>query len=324
VATQSGTKPVEPGRVIPRKWRAVDIPDQSGRLAVITGANGGLGLVTSRELARAGARVVLAVRDIERGSAAAAEIRENVPEALVEVAELDLASLASVRAFAETIAGRHERIDLLVNNAGVMATPRRTTVDGLELQIGTNHFGHFALTGLLLPNLLAARSPRVVTISSTLHAYGRMTFDDLNRERGYNRYLAYGQAKLANLLFALELERLARRHGTRLVSMAAHPGYAATNLQLAGVGFAPARAVMAGANRIFALSPLMGALPTLCAATLPQLPGGTFVGPSRFGGYRGYPGLNTPSARARDEDSARRLWEVSEDLTKVHFSFQDS
>src|SRR5829696_5851911 len=212
-------------------WDAKDIPDQSGRTAVVTGANSGLGLVTTRELARAGARVVMACRNLTKGEAARREIEAAVPGAALELEELDLSSLDSVRAFADRFDGG---LDLLVNNAGVMATPRRRTADGFELQFGTNHLGHFALTELLLPAMEGRPDARVVTLSSTAHRTGRIAFDNLSGDRRYFRWRAYGQAKLANLLFALELERRLRAAGSTIKSMAAHPGYAATNLQFAG------------------------------------------------------------------------------------------
>ncbi|WP_239395963.1 oxidoreductase [Frankia sp. CiP3] len=301
---------------IQKKWSEDAIVDQSGRTAIVTGANGGLGFITARELARAGAQVLLACRDISRGEAAAAEIRAAAPGGQVQARTLDLADLGSVRKFAADFGRENTRLDLLINNAGVMATPKRTTADGFELQLGTNHLGHFALTGLLLPNLLAASDPRVVTVSSTLHAYGKITFDDLQRERRYRRYGAYFQAKLANLLFAFELDR---RAGGTLRSVAAHPGYAATNLQLVGLK-GPVRTGMAISNKAFALSPRMGALPILCAATLPDLPGGAFVGPSKLMGYRGYPGAAKASKRARDTEVAAHLWDVSEAATGVHYA----
>ncbi|MHA6758920.1 oxidoreductase [Streptacidiphilus sp. PAMC 29251] len=306
---------------VPKKWNTANIPSQAGALAVVTGANSGLGLVTARELARAGAQVVLACRDTGKGQDAASELRAAVPGARLDVQRLDLADLDSVRTFAADFSRRYDHLDLLINNAGVMAPPRRTTADGFELQLGTNHLGHFALTGLLLPRLLAASDPRVVTVSSTLHAYGRIDLDDLQREKHYQRYLAYGQSKLANLLFTFELDRRSRTTGTQLRAMAAHPGYAATNLQLAGLGRSPLRSIMAAGNQLFALSPLMGALPTLCAATQPDLPGGSFLGPSRMMGYRGHPGLAKAHKRATDQDTARRLWDLSEAATGVRFSF---
>ncbi len=302
-------------------WTARDIPDQRGRLAVVTGANSGLGLATARELARAGATVVLAVRDTAKGAQAASAIQADVPAASVSVEELDLASLASVRAFAERVGAEHERLDLLINNAGVMAPPRRLTVDGFESQFGTNHLGHFALTGLLMPTLLAAPAPRVVTVSSTLHRRGKIDFDDLQGERHYDRWRAYGQSKLANLMFCFELQRRAAAADTALVSTAAHPGYAATNLQFAGPDRFYERAFMAIGNKLFAQSAEMGALPTLYAATVPDLPGGTYVGPGGRGEQRGYPKIVSATSKAYDEDAWRRLWEVSETLTDVHYPF---
>jgi NAD(P)-dependent dehydrogenase (short-subunit alcohol dehydrogenase family) len=306
---------------MPANWSASDIPDQTGRLAVVTGANSGLGLVTARELARAGATVVVACRNTGKGDEAVGTIRSAVPGARAEVEELDLANLGSVRAFAARIAGAHERIDLLINNAGIMAPPRRTTADGFESQLGTNHLGHFALTGLLLAPLLAAPRPRVVTLSSEAHRMGRINFDDLQGERRYQHWRAYGQSKLANLLFAFELQRRASAAGTNLESMAAHPGYAATNLQSAAPGVAVERWVMALLNRTVGQSAAMGALPTLYAATVADLPGGTFAGPGAWRGFRGYPRTVTANKRAYDTDVARRLWTVSEELTGVRYEF---
>ena len=213
------------------KWTAREIPDQRGRTAVVTGANSGLGLVTARELARARASVVLACRNLEKGERALAELRDAVPGAQARLGELDLAALASVRAFAQRLAGEQDSLDLLINNAGLMAPPRRTTADGFESQFGTNHLGHFALTGLLLDLLGAGSAPRVVTLSSSAHRMGWLKFDDLQREHHYNNWLAYGQSKLANLMFCFELQRRATAAASPLLSLAAHPGYASTNLQ---------------------------------------------------------------------------------------------
>ncbi len=300
------------------RWTADDIPDQAGRLAVVTGANSGLGLITARELARAGATVVLACRDTGRGEHALSQIRAAAPGADVSVGALDLADLGSVRAFAERFAAEHDRLDLLINNAGVMAPPRRLTADGFESQLGTNHLGHFALTGLLLGRLLAAPQPRVVTLSSGAHRIGRINFDDLQGERRYNNWRAYGQSKLANLMFCFELDRRATAAGTPLLSIAAHPGYAATNLQFAGPRFHE-RAIMVITNRVFAQSAEMGALPTLYAATAADLPGGSFVGPDGFMEQRGHPHLVTAAGKAYDQDAWRRLWDVSEELTGVRW-----
>jgi NAD(P)-dependent dehydrogenase (short-subunit alcohol dehydrogenase family) len=303
------------------KWTAADIPDQAGRIAVVTGANSGLGLVTARELARAGASVVVACRDMAKGEQAASAIRAAAPAADIQVQELDLANLAAVREFATRLAADRDRLDLLVNNAGVMAPPRRTTADGFESQFGTNHLGHFALTGLLLVKLLAATAPRVVTLASGMHRIGTIKFDDPQRERRYNNWLAYGQSKLANLLFCFELQRRATAAGTALRSVAAHPGYAATNLQFAGPSCSYERAMTAVANKVVAQSAEMGALPTLYAATAPDLPGGSFVGPDGFMEGRGYPKIVTAAGKAYDEEAWRRLWALSEQLTDVHYEF---
>jgi NAD(P)-dependent dehydrogenase (short-subunit alcohol dehydrogenase family) len=234
------------------------------------------------------------------------------------VAELDLASLDSVRAFAERLRAEQDGIDLLVNNAGVMATPRRHTADGFELQFGTNHLGHFALTGLVIDMLDGRDDARVVTLSSGAHRFGRIAFDNLGGERRYFRWRAYGQSKLANLLFALELDRRLRAAGSAVKSVAAHPGYAATNLQHAG----PTRLdelVMLVPNKVIAQSDEMGALPILYAATEPGVEGGTYVGPDGVAEQRGHPTTVSPSAAARDEEVSRRLWEVSEQMTGVRF-----
>ena len=297
-------------------WDAKDIPDQSGRTAVVTGANSGLGLVTARELARAGARVVMACRNLDKGHAAVDEVRAAVPEARVQLEGLDLASLASVRDFAERFRATHDGLDLLIDNAGVMAPPRRRTADGFELQFGTNHLGHFALSTALLETMEGREDARVVTLSSTAHKIGRINFDNLGGDRHYFRWNAYGQSKLANLLFALELDRQLRDAGSTVKSLAAHPGYAATNLQSAGPPLVD-RLVMVASNAVIAQSDEMGALPTLYAATQPGLEGGTYIGPDSFREQRGHPTIVQPSRRARDPETARRLWEVSERLTAV-------
>jgi NAD(P)-dependent dehydrogenase (short-subunit alcohol dehydrogenase family) len=300
------------------KWTSEQISDQSGRVALVTGANSGLGLVTARELARHGAHTVLACRNQAKGEEARRAIETRAPTAKVEVAELDLASLDSVRAFAERLHSEHDGIDLLVNNAGVMATPRRRTADGFELQFGTNHLGHFALTGHVIDLLEGRDDSRVVTLSSATHRFGRIAFDNLGGEHRYFRWRAYGQSKLANLLFALELDRRLRAAGSAVKSVAAHPGWAATNLQHAG----PTRLdelLMVVPNKVFAQSDEMGALPTLYAATEPGIEGGTYVGPDGVAEQRGHPTKVSPNAAARDEAVARRLWEVSEQLTGVRF-----
>jgi NAD(P)-dependent dehydrogenase (short-subunit alcohol dehydrogenase family) len=298
------------------KWTAEQMPSQAGRTAVVTGANSGLGLATARALAAAGAQVVLACRDTAKGEEAAREIRARTPGASVIVEPLDLARLDSVRNCAERLVFGCESLDLLINNAGVMAPgQRRQTADGFELQIGTNHLGHFALTGLLLPRMQGRKGARVVTVSSTAHKVGRIRFDDLQSERRYGRWRCYCQSKLANVLFARELDRRLREAGSVVASLAAHPGYAATNLQTAAP---PAfdRAVFALSNRLLAQNAEMGALPQLYAATRPNLEGGLFIGPDGFEEQRGHPKVVQPVKRGRDPETAARLWEVSEALTE--------
>jgi len=299
-------------------WTADDVPDQSGRVAVITGANTGIGYHTAEALAGRGAQVVLAVRDLDKGNAAAERINRAHPEADIEVRELDLSSLASVREAAKALAATHSRIDLLINNAGVMYTPRQSTVDGFELQFGTNHLGHFALTGLLLPRMMRVKGSRVVTVSSMAHRImAAIHFDDLQWENGYNRIAAYGQSKLANLMFTYELQRrLAAKHKSTM-AVAAHPGTANTEL----TRYLPP--LLRPADRL--LMPLvvqsaaMGALPTLRAATDPKVTGGQYYGPSGLGEQRGHPKPVEASKQAHDVELQQRLWAVSEDLTGVSF-----
>ncbi len=294
-------------------WSVDDIPDQAGRRVIVTGANSGIGLSTARELARKGAAVVLACRNQRKGEAALADV-QRVGRA--ELAALDLGDLASVRAFA---AARTEPVDLLVNNAGLMAPPRGTTADGFELQFGTNHLGHFALTGLLMERLLAGTDARVVTLSSLMHRYGKLRLDDLQSERRYHRWRAYNQSKLANLLFMRELDRRARAARAPIRSVAAHPGYAATHLQTASPPLID-RTILSVLNRVVAQSADRGALPSLFAATM-DVPGGSYAGPDGPSGLRGNPQLVGMTARAQDPDDARRLWEVSERLTGVTYAF---
>jgi NAD(P)-dependent dehydrogenase (short-subunit alcohol dehydrogenase family) len=300
-------------------WTVDEMPDCTGRTVVVTGANSGLGLEATRAFARQGAHVVLACRDLDRGGAAATDVRGDVPDASLSVRELDLASLDSVREFAATAEEELDAIDVLCNNAGVMAIPRGETEDGFERQFGINHLGHFALTGLLLDSLRAAGNPRVVTQSSGVHARGEIDFDDLHGEASYDKWDAYAQSKLANVLFAYELDR---RHGDDLTSVACHPGYAATNLQYRGPeaeGSRLKRALMAVANRVFAQSAAQGALPMLYAATAEAIDGGEYVGPGGLFDMRGAPEEQRSSERSYDEAAAERLWNVSEDLTDVSY-----
>jgi NAD(P)-dependent dehydrogenase (short-subunit alcohol dehydrogenase family) len=300
------------------KWSADQIPDQRGRTAIVTGANSGLGLATARELARAGAQVVLACRNPDKGCSAGEEILAAVPDASIEVGVLDLGRLESVRTFAEWFRAERGRLDLLINNAGLMAPPRGVTADGFELQFGTNHLGHFALTGLLIGAMEGREDARVITLSSGAHRMGRITFDDLQSERRYRRWSAYGQSKLANLMFALELDRRLRAADAPVKSIAAHPGYAATNLQSSAPPLLD-RLVMAVSNRLLAQSADMGALPSLYAATYPGLEGGSYIGPDGIAEQRGHPKLVAPSKAARNVPAARRLWAISEELTGVHY-----
>jgi NAD(P)-dependent dehydrogenase (short-subunit alcohol dehydrogenase family) len=300
------------------RWTVDQIPDQSGRTAVVTGANSGLGLVTALELARAGASVVMACRNLEKGEAAADHIHETVPTAQVEVQELDLSGLDSVRRFANGL--DVDELDLLVNNAGIMWTPQRRTEDGFELQLGTNHLGHYALTGLLLARLNRAEAARVVTLSSNEHKRGHIHFDDLQLERGYGSRKAYRQSKLANAAFGLELDRRLRAAGSSVTSVLAHPGYTATNLQFTGPTGAT-KLMMRVGNPLIGMSAEQGALPTLYAATAPDVEGGQYFGPDGIREYRGYPTLVQVKPEGRDLEVGRRLWSVSEELTGVTYDF---
>ncbi|MFF3202201.1 oxidoreductase [Streptomyces sp. NPDC002962] len=305
-------------------WSTHDIPDQSGRTAVVTGANSGLGYVTARELARKGARVVLACRSETRGREAVRRLCEEVPCAQAELRRLELGDLASVREFADALP--YDRLDLLVNNAGVMAMPYGTTADGFETQFGVNHLGHFALTGLLLPALLAAPdrpagATRIVTVSSMVHLLGNIDPDDLNSERKYRRWIAYGRTKTANLLFTHELARRLTGAGSEVVAAAAHPGYAATNLQTAGPraeGRRVAERLMALGNRVLAQPAEAGALPALYAATAPGVRPDSFTGPS-LAMWRGAPAPSRRAPWTLDDRAGERLWAASEQLTGVSY-----
>ena len=295
-------------------WTTDDIPDQTSRTILITGANSGLGLRSAQALAAKGARVLLACRNAEKAAAALADVAAGATGPAPEVVALDLADLDSVRAAASDVAGRVESLDVLMNNAGVMAVPKGRTPQGFETQLGTNHLGHFALTGLLLPLLQQATAPRVITTSSQAHRMGRMRWDDLQWERGYERWRAYGQSKLANLLFMRELARRA----PGIVSASAHPGWAATHLQ-SGEGVA--KRISALGNRFFAQSDAMGALPQLYAATMPDVHSGEYFGPDGMFERAGHPTRVGMTAAARDDADAARLWDVSEQLTGVTYGF---
>ncbi|MFG3369808.1 oxidoreductase [Streptomyces sp. NPDC090032] len=301
-------------------WNASDIPDQSGRTAVVTGANSGIGYITARELARKGARVVLACRSETRGTAALERLRSEVQGAQAEFEQLDLGDLSSVRKFAGSY-GSGERLDLLINNAGVMALPLGRTADGFETQFGVNHLGHFALTGLLLPRLLGTPGARVVSVSSMLHALADIDIADLNSERRYRRWVAYGRSKTANLLFIHELARKLAARGSDVVAASAHPGYASTNLATQGVRMEGRKAVervVELGNRAMAQSAEAGALPTLYAATAPGVRPDSFTGPSLMM-WRGAPAKSWRAGRTLDDVSGERLWAASEQLTGVTF-----
>jgi NAD(P)-dependent dehydrogenase (short-subunit alcohol dehydrogenase family) len=304
---------------VSQPWTAAQIPTLSGKRAIVTGANIGLGYQTARELARAGAEVVLACRSVERGSAAAAKIVAEQPRANLHVALLDLSTLESVRVFAdEVLAGGS--LDILVNNAGVMALPlRQTTVDGFEMQLGTNYLGHFALTGLVLPALLAAPAPRVVSLSSNAHKRGKMYFDDLQMEHNYTPFGAYSQTKLAMLLFAIELQRQSTAHGSRLVSIAAHPGLSSTAIVRelkGGIAF-----ITNLAFKFVGQDEAQGALPQLYAATAPEAKPGAYYGPGGWMEFKGPPSPAALAPQAQDVAAQKRLWTVSEELTGVTYSW---
>ena len=308
-----------------KPWRIADIPDQGGRLAVVTGATGGLGYEIALGLAIAGAEVIVAGRNDSKGSDALAKLRIAAPGAKVRFENLDLASLASVAAFADRLSAQGRPIDLLVNNAGVMAPPKRkTTQDGFELQFGTNHLGHFALTGRLLPLLTKGRGTRVVTMSSLMHRIaGEIYFNDLQWERKYNANAAYGQSKLANLLFAIELQRRSDAQGWGILSNAAHPGFSSTDLIANGVGIKSAAGRFSGL--LFVLlgqTAVQGALPALYAATSPEAAPAGYYGPDGFFEIKGEVAPARISAKASNPELARRLWEVSQKLTGVPWTIQ--
>ncbi len=302
------------------KWTASDIPDQAGRTIIITGASSGIGFEAAKVLASKGAEVILAVRDLRKGEARAAEIRAGDPAAKLTVSPLDVASLASVRDFADRMADTLPKLDVLLNNAGLgLQSQRAVTVDGFERQFGTNHLGHFALTGLLIPTLLRSPAPRVVSIASIAHRRGAIDFDDLQGERRYVGRKAYGQSKLSNLIFALELDRRARAVASRLSAIAAHPGVATTGF-IAATGMPK----FAASAAQFAISVLgqdaaQGALPGLYAATMPDAHSGQYWGPDGFQEIRGAPRLAKLAPQAQERATWSRLWDVSETLTGVHY-----
>jgi NAD(P)-dependent dehydrogenase (short-subunit alcohol dehydrogenase family) len=298
------------------KWTADQIPDQSGRTFIVTGANSGLGFETARELARHGGRVIVAARNGAKGLDAVARIKAEQPRAAVEFRALDLADLESVRAFAASIVSGGSAVDVLINNAGVMFPPRRLTPQGFESQFATNHLGHFALSGLLYDTIRRGRDARVVTVTSNLHKGGSIHFADLSGEKSYSPQAFYQQSKFANVLFGLELDRRLRAAGAPVKSVLAHPGYAATNLQSSSPSGLQ-RALMQIGNRLIAQSAAMGALNELYAAVAPSAESGKVYGPDGFREIRGYPVEVEPDSSAENEETARRLWDLSEKLTGV-------
>jgi NAD(P)-dependent dehydrogenase (short-subunit alcohol dehydrogenase family) len=303
-------------------WSLGRVPDLSGRIVIITGANSGIGYEAARSLAQHQAEIILACRNLAKAEAAADRIRLETPPANIEVIPLDLADLASVRAFADAFRAKKSRLDALINNAGVMALPKRTTRDGFEMQLGTNHLGHFALTARLLEVLLATPRSRVVNVSSMAHKFGTIRFHDLQWEKGYQKWGAYGQSKLANLLFTYELDRRLKAAGSDTISVACHPGWAATNLQQAGPKMSGSKimeALSACGNAALAQDAAAGALPPVFA-TVEPLRGGEVVGPTRMMGWRGPPAVVEPATKARDPEAAARLWDESESLTGVRYA----
>lgn len=299
------------------KWTHNNIPDQTGKIIVITGANSGLGYESSLALARKNAHVIMAIRNLSKGEAAKTQILAQVPNANVELMQLDLGSLDSVREFAAAYTAKYDKLDVLMNNAGIMAVPQGKTADGFEKQFGVNHLGHFALTGLLYDVLTRTPNSRVVNVSSVAHRQGEMNFDDLMHENDYRPWRVYSQSKLSNLLFTFELQRKFERNGAATLSIAAHPGYSATDLQK--MGGDETSLLMRVMNTLLAQSAEQGALPQLYAATEPTAQGGTYIGPDGFQAMRGYPTIETPTDAARNEADAKRLWQESEQLTGITY-----
>jgi len=297
------------------QWTSKQMTNQTDRIAIVTGANSGIGLETARELVFKGATVIMACRDASRAETAAEDIREQKPSGTVEVMTLDLANLSSIKTFNKEFRSQYDRLDLLVNNAGVMMPPASKTADGFELQFGTNHLGHFALTGQLLDILLKTPNSRVVNVASAAHRMGSIDFDDLQWEkRPYKEMASYGQSKLANLLFTFELQRRLESSGNKTIAVAVHPGWTGTNLQRNTLFFR----IM---NPVFAMKPWQGALPTLYAATADAPKGGEYYGPGGFYEMRGYPKQVDSTPESKDEETARRLWTISQELTGVSFDF---
>jgi len=297
-----------------KRWTSKNIEDQTGKVSIVTGANSGIGYETARALLGKGAIVIMACRNPERGNKATQKLQEEFPQGQIDFMQLDLSDLSSVKTFASQFNNKHDKLDLLVNNAGVMVPPFTRTADGFELQFGTNHLGHFALTALLLEALKKSEQARVVNVSSMAHHMGQIDFNDLNyQKKRYSPWKAYGQSKLANLLFTLELQKRFTKNNLKIEAMSAHPGWTATNLQQNAFS---ARLF----NPVFAQNTEWGALPTLYAATGPEAKGGDYFGPSGIFEIKGYPKKVGSAKKALDQEVASKLWQVSEELTGVQFS----
>lgn len=306
------------------KWTANHIPDLTGKIIIITGANSGLGYESSLALARKGATVIMACRSRNKAEQARDEVLKQVPQATLVLMDLDLASIDSIKSFAASFDATYDRLDILLNNAGLMAIPEQRTKDGFEMQLGVNHFGHFALTGLLFPKLIQTEGSRIVNVSSMAHTMGSFDFNDLNWEQDYSKWPAYGRSKLANLLFTHELVRRIEAHGLAVKVLSAHPGWAATQLQGKGPQQEGSRVMgfmMRVANSLIAQGQDMGALPQLFAATAPDVEQGGFYGPDGFQAMRGYPELQQPQEGKVKPDEAKTLFDRSEELTGITFDF---
>ena len=301
------------GKVIDKRWDESKIPDLTGRNIIVTGANSGIGFEAARAMAARGASVVMACRNIEKSAGAFEKVRKESPGDNVDLMRLDLADLSSVREFAGEAREKYPRIDILVNNAGIMVPPYGRTIDGFELQIGTNHLGHFLLTGLLMENIVATPGSRVVTVTSIAHFGGRINFDDINSESGYRRMGAYRQSKLANLLFSYELDRRLKEKDKETISVAVHPGVSSTSLF-------KIPAWLESIKEALLMSASKGALPTLMGATEPSLKGGEYIGPAGVRQSMGFPAILSSSERSHDKQLALRLWELSEEMTSFRFS----
>ncbi len=296
-----------------KKWKFEDIQDLSGKIAIVTGANSGLGYEVAKSLARKGANVIMGCRNLEKAEKAKNQILSEFPDVSIEIIQLDLSNLSSVRIFVAEFLKNYKNLDILCNNAGVMMTPYQKTVDGFELQLGTNYFGHFALTGLLIDILTKTENSRIVTMSSFGHKMGTINFDDLNSEKKYNRTKAYSQSKLANILFAYELQRRLEAAGKKVISVASHPGWTRTKLQKNVLIFRML-------NPFLSMKPPKGALPMLFAATDPEVEGGAYYGPGGLFEIKGYPKKVESNDKSQNLDDAKKLWEMSEKLTRVKYS----